>query len=170
MKKTYLVMAVLAACLSWTAVVIAETRDDIQLYKNCKICGMDRKAFDYSRVLIEYDDGTTVGLCGMRCAVLDLALNIGKVPKSVMVGDFTTHQLIDAEKAYWVIGGKKEGTMSSRGKWAFATKKGASVFITANGGRHATYQKVLKVSFEDLYTDLTTFWEEMKKHSEEREQ
>ena len=168
MKKSYLVMAVLLACLSYAA-VFAGAEDDIQSHKNCKICGMDRKAFDYSRVLIEYSDGTTVGTCSMRCAALDMALNIGKVPKSVMVADFHTHQLIDAEKAFWVLGGKKEGTMSSRGKWAFATKKGASVFISRNGGRHATYQKVLKASFGDLYKDLTTFWAGMKRHQEETE-
>ena len=34
--------------------------------------GMGREKFAHSRMFIEYDDETTVGTCGMHCAVIDL--------------------------------------------------------------------------------------------------
>jgi copper chaperone NosL len=75
---------------------------------------MDRGSFDFSRMLIEYDDGSFNAVCSLHCAAIDLANNIDKTPKSIKVGDFNGRQLIDAEKALWVVGGKKPGVMSKR--------------------------------------------------------
>jgi hypothetical protein len=33
-------------------------QEDIKQAASCKYCGMDRQKFDFSRMLIEYDDGT----------------------------------------------------------------------------------------------------------------
>jgi nitrous oxide reductase accessory protein NosL len=35
------------------------------------------------------------------------------------VSDYNTNRLIDAKKAYWVVGGNKSGIMTKRAKWAF---------------------------------------------------
>lgn len=42
--------------------------------------------------------------------------------------------LIDAEKAFWVIGGSKPGVMTKRAKWAFEKKEAADKFMLDNGG------------------------------------
>jgi copper chaperone NosL len=123
---------------------------------------MSRETYSYSRVLVVYNNGTSTGTCGLRCAALDLALNMGRRTDSIMVADFNSRNLIDAKKAFWVIGGSKQGTMSSRGKWAFTGKDEARSFMAKNGGAPGTFQNALKASFEDLYSDLKLFWEGSK--------
>ena len=127
---------------------------DVKTYPECKYCGMIREKYAYSRALIEYDDGTAVGTCSVHCLAIDLALNTDKTPKVVMVGDYSSKKLIDAEKAFWVLGGNKTGVMSIRGKWAFDEKGECDKFINENGGRLANFDEVMKASFEDMYEIL----------------
>lgn len=120
----------------------------------CKYCGMDRRQYAYSRALIIYDDGTTVGTCSIHCAAIDIAVNISKPVKSIMIADYNTRKLIDAEKAFWVIGGNKSGVMTKRAKWAFEEKEVAEEFIKANRGQISTFDKAMKATFEDMYEIL----------------
>lgn len=133
--------------------VQAQVKEDIHLHKSCKYCGMDRGSYDFSRIVIDYDDGTSVAVCSIHCAAVDLSNHIDKSPKSIKVGDFMTKELIDAEKAFWVIGGSKPGVMSKRGKWAFAVKEDAESFMKSNGGVLADFETAMKASYEDMYTD-----------------
>jgi len=127
---------------------------DVKTYPECKYCGMIREKYAYSRALIEYGDGTAVGTCSVHCLAIDLALNTDKTPKVIMVGDYASKKLIDAEKAFWVLGGIKMGVMSIRGKWAFEEKEEVSKFIRENGGQTATFDEVMKASFQDMYEIL----------------
>jgi nitrous oxide reductase accessory protein NosL len=126
---------------------------DVKALADCKYCGMNREKYAYSRVLIEYDDGTSTGLCSVRCAAVDLANNLDKAPKSIKVGDYGTRQLVDAEQAFWVVGGSKQGVMTRQAKWAFAKKEDAEKFIKENGGKLATFDEVLKAAYDDMYQD-----------------
>jgi nitrous oxide reductase accessory protein NosL len=127
---------------------------DVKNYPECKYCGMIREKYAHSRALIEYDEGTVVATCSVHCLAIDLALNVEKTPKAMMVGDYYSKRLVDAEKAFWVLGGSKVGVMSIRGKWAFEEKEGASKFIKENGGQLATFDKVMKATFEDMHEIL----------------
>ncbi len=127
---------------------------DVKNYPECKYCGMKREMYAHSRTLIEYDEGSVTGTCSVHCLSIDLALSTGKTPKAIMVGDYDTKKLIDAEIAFWVLGGKKSGIMSIRGKWAFEKEKGANMFIEENGGQIATFDEVMKAAFEDMYEIL----------------
>ncbi len=127
---------------------------DIENYPECKYCGMVREKFAHSRALIEYGEGSVTGTCSVHCMSIDLALNTGKTPKAIMVSDYDTKKLVDAETAFWVLGGKKIGVMSIRGKWAFEKENGAHRFIKENGGRMATFDEVMKAAFEDMYEIL----------------
>jgi hypothetical protein len=80
---------------------------------------MDREAFGYSRMLVEYTDGTSAGTCSLHCTALELTAAIAKVPCAVKVADHNSRSLIDADWAYWVVGGDKPGVMTQRAKWAF---------------------------------------------------
>jgi nitrous oxide reductase accessory protein NosL len=113
-------------------------------------------------MLVEYDDGTSVGFCSIHCAAVDLALNIDKTPKAVWVGDFNTRKLIDADKALWVVGGTKPGVMTKRAKWAFEAKADADRFIAENGGSPATFEDAMKIAFEDMYQDTKMIREKRK--------
>jgi copper chaperone NosL len=115
---------------------------------------MIREKFAHSRALIEYDEGTTVGTCSVHCLAIDLALNTDKTPKAIMVGDFSSKKLIDAEKAFWVLGGNMTGVMSIRGKWAFEERGESSKFMKENGGRLSNFDEVMRASFQDMYEIL----------------
>ena len=131
----------------------AETMQDVQVHKNCKYCGMDREKFAYSRMLVEYSDGSSVGLCSIHCTAVELAQAFDQQPQAIMVADYNNKNLIDAEKAYWVIGGKKPGVMTKTAKWAFADRKDAEAFIKENGGKLANFDDAMQVTYEDMYKD-----------------
>jgi copper chaperone NosL len=160
MKKSIFIMVTLVTCLFVATLVFAN--DDIKKHPSCKYCGMDREKFAHSRMLIEYDNGSTVGTCSIHCAAIDLALNIDLTPKFLGVGDFAGKNLIDAEKAVWVIGGNKPGVMTKRAKWAFAGKEGAEKFIKENGGLLADFDQALKASYEDINEDTKMIRERRK--------
>lgn len=126
---------------------------DIATGRSCKYCGMDREKFAYSRMMIEFEDGSTVATCSLHCAAVDFANNIDKGPKTIWVGDYVTKELIDAEKVFWVIGGSRQGVMTKNAKWAFASKEKADVFIKEHGGKLATFDQAIKAAYEDMYTD-----------------
>jgi nitrous oxide reductase accessory protein NosL len=105
-------------------------------------------------MLVDYDDGSAQGTCSIHCTAVDMALHLDKTPKATWVGDYNTKKLIDADKAYWVIGGKKPGVMTKNAKWAFADKAAAEAFIKENDGKLGTYDDAMKATFEDMYADI----------------
>lgn len=142
---------------------------DLQEHPSCHYCGMHRSKFAHSRVYIRYDNETTVGTCSLHCAAVDLSLNIDKIPRAVTVADYKTRKLIDAEKAYWVIGGSKMGAMTRRAKWAFASEADARDFIAAFGGEAADYTQSVKATFEDMYDDLMMIRKKRRKMKMKKE-
>ena len=134
-------------------VAYAQTPPDVQQHKSCKYCNMDREKFAHSRMLIEFTDGSSTGLCSIHCAALELAQSFDREPKAILVGDYNQKNLIDAEKAYWVIGGKKPGVMTKTAKWAFAEKKDAEDFIKENEGKLGTFEEAMRSTYEDMYND-----------------
>ncbi|HWR89281.1 MAG TPA: nitrous oxide reductase accessory protein NosL [Dissulfurispiraceae bacterium] len=141
---------------------IAVAQAAVEGIQSCKYCGMDREKFGHSRMYIEYDDGMKVGLCSLHCAAVDLALNIDKNPKEIKVADFNTKDLVDAEKAVWVVGGNKMGVMTKRAKWAFAKKEDAEKFVKDNGGKISSFDEAIKAAYEDMYEDSKMIREKRK--------
>ena len=101
-------------------------------------------------MVIEYDDGTSLGACSLHCAALDLANNIDKTQKFIGVGDYNSKKLIDAEKAFWVVGGAKPGVMTGNPKWAFETKLAAEKFMKENGGVPANFDEAMAAAYTDM--------------------
>jgi copper chaperone NosL len=128
----------------------AQAQDDIQEHRSCTFCGMDRKAYGYSRMLILYQDGSQTGVCSLHCAVTELGSHKERPVKSILVADRDSRKLIDSEKAIWVIGGKKRGVMTQRPKWAFETEAAAHSFIAANGGSVASWIEARAAALEEL--------------------
>ncbi len=158
MKKIILISMFV---LSLAGIVFA-VDSDIVTHPSCTCCGMDREKHAHSRVLIEYDDGTSFGACSLHCAAVDLANHIDKSPKTIGVGDYNSKKLIDAEKAYWVLGGKKPGVMTVNAKWAFENKYAAEIFIKENGGVLASFDDAIKAAYEDMYKDTKQIRERRK--------
>lgn len=152
-KGRNFVVFVVAIVFVTALLALATAADDIQTHPNCKYCGMDRQKFSHSRMYIEYDDGSVLAVCSVHCAALDLALAIDKTPQTIQVADFNTRKLIEAENAFWVLGGNKMGVMTKRAKWAFETKQDAEKFIEQESGKMVTFDEAMKASYEDMYAD-----------------
>lgn len=161
MKRMVLCTIVAVFCLSLGSALWA-LENDVKEIRACKYCGMNRETFAHSRMLTDYSDGTKEGVCSLHCTAVDLALNLDKSPKTMQVGDYRTKQLIDAEKAFWVIGGSKPGVMTKNAKWAFAEKAGAEAFQRENGGRLATFDEALETAYKDLAEDTKMIRERRK--------
>jgi copper chaperone NosL len=138
---------------SLSATVVSIAMEDIQKHPSCNYCGMDRGKFNHSRMVMKYEDGTSVGVCSLHCAAIDLALNIDKIPKAIQVGDYESKKLIDAEKAFWTIGGGKMGVMTRRAKWAFEKEEAAEKFVKENGGTMIPFDGAMKAAYEDMHAD-----------------
>jgi len=139
--------------LSIAPAAFAAPPADIAQASKCRHCGMDRQKFNHSRMLIEYEDGSSVATCSLHCTSVELANTIDKMPVMVRVADYDSKELVDAEKAVWVLGGSKKGVMTGQAKWAFAGKAAAESFIKANGGRIADFDEAIKASYDDMYQD-----------------
>ncbi len=153
-------LMIIMFCIIITAVTFAQ--DDIKKYPSCKYCGMDREKFGHSRMLIEYDDGTSLGTCSLHCMAVELAIHIDKTPKAILVGDYNSKTLIDAEKASWVIGGSRMGVMTKKAKWAFEKKEAAEKFKAENGGNLASFEQAIEAAYEDMYADTRMIRERRK--------
>jgi nitrous oxide reductase accessory protein NosL len=151
MKGSFLIP--LLSIAIFCGIASAQEPQDIKDAPTCMHCNMKRAQYAHTRVLIEYDDGTQLGACSIYCAAIDLAINLDKTPKAIRVGDYYSKALIDAEAAYWVIGGTKIGVMTKRGKWAFLRKKDAEHFMSQNGGKMGAFDDALKATYEDMYAD-----------------
>ena len=68
-----------------------------------------------------------------------------------MAGIYDRGNLVDAEKAIWVLGGSKQGVMSIRGKWAFESKEDAEAFMRESGGSITSFRNIMTAAFEDMW-------------------
>ncbi len=162
MRRMVLVVMAWVLSLGMIAGVLAQTQQDVQKHPSCKYCGMDRQKFAHSRMQIVYEDGSSVGICSLHCAAIELALVMDKTPKTIQVGDYKTKQLMDAETAIWVIDDKNPGVMTKRAKWAFGKKEDAENHIKEHGGRIVTFEQAIKASYEDMYSDSKMIREKRK--------
>ena len=149
MKRRIILLISTVAMLVFLFALTAFANADIDQHRSCSQCGMDRKAYGYSRMLIGYKDGTSTGVCSLHCAVTDIDANKGRAVISMMVADRNSRLLIEAEKAVWVIGGSKRGVMTQRAKWAFALKEAAQSFVDSNGGQIISWDSALQAARED---------------------
>ena len=151
-----LLVLVLGLCLIAVSVSLAEQaapQADVQQSPKCRHCSMDRGKFSHSRMLIEYEDGSKVAICSLHCAAVELANTIDRIPVAVRVADHDSKELLDADKAVWVLGGTKKGVMTAQAKWAFTDLKDAEQFIQGNGGSIVSFDEAIKASYDDMYQD-----------------
>ncbi len=155
-------MAATLTLMSLLLAVPGFAHEDTRTHASCKYCNMNREAFDHSRMLIEYSDGTSVGTCSIHCSAVDLIENRANIPCRIMVGDYGSKKLIDATAAFWVIGGDKPGVMTDTAKWAFEKQSEAEEFVKKHGGKRAAFQEALRAAYEGLYEDMKTTIDRVK--------
>ncbi len=162
MKMKIISTLLLLSLLALGVPAFAQKVEDTHLYRSCKYCGMDREKFSHSRMLVNYEDGTSSGVCSLHCAALELSTMLDKTPQSIMVADMISRKLIDADTAFWVIDSSKPGVMSARGKWAFQKKETAETYAREVAGKLVTFDEALKAAYEDMYADTKMIREKRK--------
>ena len=119
----------------------------------CPVCGMTLPAFYRTNHAATDDKGHTHQYCSIVCAVEDAVIN-GKKLDNYKVVDNTTLKFIDSQKAFFVVGSSKPGTMSKVSKYAFGTMEAAEKFADENGGEIINFETLYKMVEKSLEKDL----------------
>lgn len=120
----------------------------------CIYCGMKKSEYGHSWMIVRYNDGSVGEFCSLHCACIDMVLHTEKTATTVMVGDYASQKLINADNAFWIVGGSKIGVMTTRAKWAFESKKAADRYMSQYGGTPATFQEAIEAALEDMVKDM----------------
>lgn len=132
---------------------------DIDKYPKCPYCGMDRKQFHHSRMLVHYSDDLADGTCSLHCAAISLSLNVDREPKAVWVGDNAAtaevKPLVEVDKATFLVGSKIPGVMTANSKVAYGTEEAAKAAQAANGGELAKFDQALLAAYTDMSKDVS---------------
>ena len=113
----------------------------------CPKCGMTLPMF-YRTNHAAKVDGKMEQFCSIHCLVEEM--KSGKKVTDAQVVDNSTLKFIPAEKAWYVVGSSKPGTMSMVSKYAFGTKEAAEKFAGKFGGKVLPYAEVLKMVKADF--------------------
>jgi copper chaperone NosL len=142
--------------------------NDIEKYPKCPYCGMDRKMFHHSRMLVHFIDDLADGTCSIHCAAISLSLNVDREPKGIYVGDNAAageiKPLVEVDKATFLIGSSIKGVMTKRSKVAYGNEGAAKASQAANGGELGDFDKALLAAYSDMAQDVSM----IRKMREER--
>ena len=142
--------------------------NDIEKYANCPYCGMDRKQFHHSRMLLHYSDDLADGTCSLHCAAISLSLNMDREPKAIYVADNASaakiKPLVEIGKATFLIGSRLKGVMTMRSKIAYSNAEALKASQATNGGEPGNFDAALLAA----YTDMAQAVSMIRKNREER--
>lgn len=134
--------------------------NDIEKYPKCPYCGMDRKQYHHSRMLVHYSDDLADGTCSIHCAAISLSLNVDRDPKGIYVGDNASgaeiKPLVEVDKATFLIGSSIKGVMSKTSKVAYGAAEAAKAAQTASGGEIGDFDKALLATYTGMAQDVAT--------------
>lgn len=116
----------------------------------CPECGMTLPMF-YKTNHAATVDGKVKQYCSIHCIVEDTQK--GSKLTDIKVVDVATLKFIAVEKATYVVGSAKKGTMTMVSKYAFANKVDAQAFAKANGGEVVDYNGAYKAAQSDFAKD-----------------
>ena len=132
--------------------------NDIEKFPKCPYCGMDRKQYHHSRMLIQYSDDLADGTCSLHCAAISLSLNIDRDPKAIWVADNASpaeiKPLVEVDKASFLVGSKLPGVMTKVSKVAYGSEDAAKAAQAANGGELAGFDKALLAAYTGMAEDV----------------
>ena len=118
----------------------------------CNVCGMHLTKYYKTNHVAEFKNGHKEQYCSLHC-LAEVHKNYADKIKQIDVVDTNSLKLIDAKKAFYVIGSSKEGTMSSISEYAFLKKEEAEKFKQEFGGTINNFDESLKLAKERLEND-----------------
>jgi nitrous oxide reductase accessory protein NosL len=113
----------------------------------CDKCGMDLVKF-YKTSHCAKVNGVQKQFCSIHC--LEDAIQSGAKVTDIKVVDTTSLKLIDAKKAYYVVGSNIKGTMSRVSKYAFKNLNDAKKFQKKHGGKIMNFSQALNIAKKDF--------------------
>jgi len=133
--------------------------NDIEKAPKCPYCGMDRKQFHHSRMVVHYSDDLFDGTCSLHCAAISLAINLDRDPKAIWVADNAVSgdakPLVEVDKAIFLVGSSQKGVMTKRGKVAYGGAEAAKTAQAASGGELMNFDQALLAAYTDMAGDVT---------------
>ena len=118
----------------------------------CNVCGMHLTKYYKTNHTAEFKNGHKEQYCSLHC-LSEVHKDYEQRIKNIQVVDTNSLKLIDAKKAFYVVGSSKEGTMSPISEYAFSTKIEAEKFKKEFGGEIHTFAETLKLSKDKLDKD-----------------
>ena len=122
----------------------------------CPICGMSIKKYYKTSHTSQLQNGTPRQYCSIACLAKD-DLEYGINKNSIKVVDVASEKLIDAKKAFYVLGSKVKGTMSQESKLAFFKEEDAKNFIKKYGGEIISFEVAFHKAKKSLKEDEKFF-------------
>ena len=145
-------------------------QDELSKYPKCPYCGMDRREHHTTRMLVQYSDDLSDGVCSIHCLALSLALNIDREPKHIWGPDYAAgsepRPLLEVEQLHYLIGAKLPHAMTARSKHSFATVAQLLETQTRHGGEQADFGAALEATYLDMSKDVAR----IRQRREERRQ
>lgn len=118
----------------------------------CPVCGMSIKKYYKTSHATTLENGTHRQYCSIACLAKDKE-EYGIDSNNIKVVNAKTKKLINAKKAFYVIGSKINGTMSKISKIAFKKEEEAQEFIKKNKGKLVSFDEALKKAQDSLKND-----------------
>ncbi len=121
----------------------------------CDYCAMDLKKYYKTNHIYKGKQ---------YCSMYSLYAVVGnKMPQNVKVVDVKSLKFIDANNAFYVLGSKVPGTMSSNSKYAFKNREDALDFIQINGGDLVDFETAYAVALNDYNKDINSIRKKKEK-------
>jgi len=116
--------------------------------EHCSVCGMNLVMFYKTNHIATDVNGIVHQYCSLHCFTDDL--RHGAELKNPEVVDVSSLKFIPVLEAYYVVGSKKSGTMSSISKYAFKSLDDAKKFQKENGGQIVDFYSAWQSAKKDF--------------------
>lgn len=130
---------------------------ELEKYKACPYCGMDRTTWHHSRHLVHYADDLVDGTCSLHCLAISLSLNLDRGPKAIYAADFgaeaTPRPLVVVDDMVYLAGSSLPPTMSRVSKMAFANAEAARTVQAEQGGDLLPFDQALRLAYTGMADD-----------------
>jgi copper chaperone NosL len=142
--------------------------NELTKHPKCPYCGMDRREHHRARMLIQYSDNLSDGVCSIHCLALSLGLNIDREPKMIWGPDYASsvepRPLYPVDQLTYLVGADLKHAMTKRSKHSFASVDQAKEYQAKYGGTLAKFDEALREAYVDMSTDVSM----IRKMREER--
>jgi nitrous oxide reductase accessory protein NosL len=142
--------------------------NDLEKFPTCTYCGMDRRQFHHSRMLVLYGDDLPDPTCSLHCTAVSLSLNIDRGPRAIHVADAAARDdpkpLIEVQRATFLVGSSLKGVMTRRSKVAHGSAAAAAAAQSASGGELMDFDQALLAAYADMAQDVAM----IRRNREER--